>query len=543
MTDQEGRGPCGFYVTSPLYYVNDRPHLGTAYTTVLTDIFNRFHRLFGRETFFLTGTDEHGQTCQQAAQRRGLSPREHCDEMSARFKEAWKTLDIEYDLFFRTTHRYTDHRKDHTAVVQQVLQKLKDQGDIYRDFYEGWYSVSEEIFYTKKDLVGGKSPLGREVIPIREENYFFKMSRYQKQLKKHLEENPDFIYPSFRQNELKGFLKKPLQDLCISRPKKRVAWGVELPFNRDYVTYVWVDALLNYITGVGYGSEREEDTHDFEKWWRKAGAAHFIGKDILITHGVYWPCLLMALDLPLPKTLVAHGWLLNKDREKMSKSRGDVLDPLALAESFGVSALRYALAREVILGNDAFISKDMMIQRIHQDLSDGPGNILSRLARLTEQYFDGKIPQPARGERDFFGLKTLSEKTALSVRKNVEEFQLSQALKEVSALWTEINRTLEREAPWKALKPRPASSGKTGAGADSAPPARQKAGDVIYSSLEALRISAVLLGPVMPKKMESLLEVLGEGGKPSWRDTAWGGLSSGHPLRRGKPLFPKIIPV
>ena len=512
-----------FYITSPLYYVNDRPHLGTAYTTVLVDIFTRYHRLFGRETFFLTGTDEHGQTCQQAAEKRGLNLQEHCDEMSEYFKKAWKALDIQYDLFFRTTHKYDKslRKEDHTNTVQKVLQELKDQGDIYKDAYEGWYSVSEEIFYTKKDLVDGKSPLGREVIPIKEENYFFKMSRYQERLKEHLEKNPDFIYPLVRQNELKGFLKKPLQDLCISRPKKRVHWGVELPFDSDYVAYVWVDALINYITGVGFGGGKEE-TRSFEKWWKKTGAVHFIGKDILITHGIYWPCLLMALDLPLPKTIVAHGWLLNKDQEKMSKSKGDVLDPLELSKSFGVSALRYVLAREVILGNDAFISREMMVQRIHQDLSDNPGNILSRLSRLTEKHFEGKIPAPLKGEKDFFGLKNLSEQTALSVRERVEAFQLSQALEKVNFLWAEINRVLERTAPWKEVKND-----------------KQKAGNVIYAALEALRVSALLMSPVMPEKMHQLLTLLGNK-DPSWKNVKWGGLSPGQPLSHGEPLFPKI---
>ncbi|MCY4512980.1 MAG: class I tRNA ligase family protein, partial [Bdellovibrionales bacterium] len=317
------------------------------------------------------------------------------------------------------------------------------------------------------------------------------------------------------------FLKKPLQDLCISRPKKRISWGVELPFDSNYVAYVWVDALLNYITGVGYGGT-EEDKNSFEKWWMQAGAVHFIGKDILITHGIYWPCLLMALGLPLPKTIVAHGWLLNKSQEKMSKSKGDVLEPLELSQTFGVSALRYVLAREVILGNDAFISRDMIVQRIHQDLSDNPGNILSRLSRLTEKYFDGKIPAPIEGETDFFDLKKLSEQTAHDVRNSVEGFRLSPALEKVNFLWAEINRVLERTAPWKQVKQ------------DS-----QKAGHVIYSALEALRISAILLSPVMPDKMKELLHTLGKG-EASWEDVKWGGLSPEQPLTHGEPLFPKM---
>ena len=510
----------GFYITTPLYYVNDSPHLGTAYTTVLADIFNRYHRLFGRSAFFLTGTDEHGQKCQRAAELRGISPQDHCDEMRARFQTAWKALNIQWDLFFHTTHRYGDSRKNHGDHVRQALEKLKGQGDIYKGVYEGWYSVSEEIFYTKKDLIDGKSPLGREVIPIKEENYFFKMSRYQDRLKEHIEKHADFIYPSARQNELKGFLRQPLQDLCISRPKKRVSWGVELPFNSDYVTYVWVDALLNYITGVGFGGDTKEDARDFNRWWREAGATHFIGKDILITHGVYWPCLLMALGLPLPKVIVAHGWLLNKDREKMSKSEGDTLDPLKLSKTFGVCALRYFLAREVILGNDAFVSTELMAQRIQQDLSDNLGNLFSRLSRLTEKSFNGKIPSFREKGESFKTLKELSGETCLFVRDAVERFQIHQALGRIGDLLTEVNRLLERTAPWK--------EGSS-----------VFAGDVIHTSLETLRISAVLLSPVMPDKMGRLLNLLGHEGEPSWRDVKWGGLPAGHPLSHGKPLFPK----
>ena len=526
-----------FYITTPIYYVNAKPHLGTAYTSILSDIFNRYHRFFGKETFFLTGLDEHGQKCQQAAEERGLDPKKHCDEMSLKYQEAWKTLNIQYDLFFRTTHRYSknSNRGDHTTAVRQALQKLKDQGDIYKGVYEGWYSVSEEIFYAQKDLIDGKSPLGKEVIPIKEENYFFRMSRYQNRLKEHLEENPHFIYPSFRQNELKGFLRNPLQDLCISRSKKRVSWGIELPFDSNYVAYVWVDALLNYITGVGFGGGVEEDNDSFKKWWMETGAVHFIGKDILITHGIYWPSLLMALGFPLPKTIVAHGWLLNKEREKMSKSEGDILNPLDMVKVFGVDGLRYFLAREIPIGKDAAILKELIKKRINQDLTYSVGNILSRLTHLLQKRFKGCIPKgigqfkSSDKEEEILREKLVrkTEKLCSDFKDRIENFQLSEALKDLQDVLKEVNVYLEKTAPWKLPSDQD-----------------QKAGLILYTSLEVLRICGTLLFPVMPEKMNLLLKSLKSEDSllknPSVSNLKWGGLKEGTVLKATTPLFPKL---
>lgn len=526
-----------FYITTPIYYVNAQPHLGTAYTSILSDIFNRYHKFFGKETFFLTGLDEHGQKCQQAAEKRGLNPQKHCDEMSFEYQKTWETLNIEYDLFFRTSHRYKKslQRGDHTQAVQEVLQRLKDQGDIYKGVYEGWYSVSEEIFYAKKDLINGKSPLGKKVIPIKEENYFFKMSNYQKHLEKYLKENPDFIYPSFRQNELKGFLKKPLQDLCISRSKKRVSWGIELPFDSNYVAYVWVDALLNYITGVGLGGGVEEDTLNFEKWWIQTGAVHFIGKDILITHGIYWPCLLMALNLPLPKTIVAHGWLLNKEQEKMSKSEGEILNPLDMVKLVGVDGLRYFLAREIPIGNDAAILKELIKRRINQDLTYSVGNILSRLTHLLQKRFNGCIPKGVGQFKSFDReeeslrekLIHQTEKLCSSFKDQIENFQLSEALRALQDVLKEVNIYLEKTVPWKL----PSDQEK-------------KVGLILYTSLEVLRICGTLLFPVMPEKMSLLLKSLRSEDSsfkdPTVSDLKWGGLKEGEILKAVPPLFPKL---
>ena len=513
-----------FYITTPIYYVNARPHLGTAYTSILSDIFNRYHKFFGKETFFLTGLDEHGQKCQQAAEKRGLAPQKHCDEMSSEYQKVWTALNISYDLFFRTSSF------QHKNLVQKVLNKLKDQGDIYEGVYKGWYSVSEEIFFTEKELVEGKSPSGREVIPIEEKNYFFRMSKYQKKLQKYLEEHPSFIQPLWRQNELKGFLKEPLKDLCVSRPKKRVSWGVELPFDSDYVAYVWVDALLNYVSAIGY----LEDEERFQKWWIQTGAVHFIGKDILATHGVYWSSLLMALGLPLPKTIFAHGWLLNKEEEKMSKSEGDILNPMDMAELFGVDGLRYFLARDIPLGNDAAVLKETIKRRINQDLTYSVGNILSRLTHLLQKRFNGRIPEGVLREKDSDeGEEDLrerligqTEKLCSGFKSQIENFQLNKALESIQDVLKEINIYLEKTAPWKL----PSSHDK-------------EVGVILYTSLEALRICGILLYPVMPEKMNSLLKSLKSEDSikpPSFSDLKWSGLKEGDILQAASPLFPKL---
>jgi len=441
-----------FYISSPLYYVNDKPHLGTAYTTIIADILNRYRKFFGQESFFITGVDEHGQKCFQSAEKRKLSPQEHCDQMSLYFKKSWEVLNIEYDLFFRTTHKYSkSHKLSHSKVVQKTLQKLFEKGDIYSSEYTGWYCVSEEIFYTEKDLVEGKSPAGKPVVFLEEKAWFFKMSKYQKSLQNHLEKHPDFIQPLERKNEILGFLKQPLQDLCISRPKTRVSWGVELPFDKSQVVYVWVDALLNYIVGAGYLNDPE----NFKTQWIEAETLHLIGKDILMTHAVYWSCLLFALDIPLPQKIFAHGWLLNKDSEKMSKSKGDKLDPIELAEELGVDSLRWFLAREVPLGKDMAFSKEYMIQKINEQLADNLGNILSRVSKLIKKNFEGDLLQLKKAHSSYSKskpLKNLIETEIPFFEAEIKSFQLAKALERVSDILSAINRYLEQEAPWKAVK-------------------------------------------------------------------------------------------
>jgi methionyl-tRNA synthetase len=504
-----------FYITTPIYYINDKPHLGTAYATITADILHRFHKLFGKEVFFLTGTDEHGQKCQEAAQKRGLTPQQHCDDMVKNYKNVWKELNIGYDFFFRTTDEF------HIKAVQKCLQQLWDKGDIYADDYEGWYSVSEEIFYTEKDLVDGKSPTGREVTQIKEKNYFFKMSKYQEALIDHINKNPDFIQPDYRKNEVLGFLRQPLGDLCISRPKSRLSWGIEIPFDKDYVTYVWFDALLNYATAVGYQQAGREN--EFKKWWVDTRATHLLGKDILTTHAVYWPTMLMALETTLPKTIYAHGWILNRDNAKMSKSIGDVKDPLELKKTLGLDQFRYFLARDIHLGNDAPFAIELVESRINTDLANNLGNLLSRTSQLVGKFFDGKRPAYTKDDEFSSALKQAALALGDEVKKEVENFRPSYALEKIMNVLSQANRYLEEKAPWKMAKEDPAS-----------------AGHVLSTVLEVARIATVLLSPVMPEKSAEILRRL-SAPDTSWKSaTTWGLINEGVAIEKGDPIFPRL---
>jgi len=492
-----------FYLTTPIYYVNDKPHIGHAYTTILADVLSRFHRKTGEDVFFLTGLDEHGQKVQQAAENRGVDPIDHCDEMAPRFLELWEKLHIQNDDFIRTTE------KRHVAVVQKILQDVFDSGDIYEDEYEGLYSISEERFITEKEAESGDF---RDIKKIKEKNYFFKMSQYQQPLVDHINKNPKFIQPEHRKNEVLGFLKKPLGDLCISRPKSRLNWGIELPFDSNYVTYVWFDALINYITAVGYNVDED----GFNKYW--PANYHLIGKDILTTHSVYWPTMLMSAKIPLPLGIFAHGWWLSGE-SKMSKSLGNVVDPLGLIEEYGVDPVRYYLMREMVLGQDANFTMESFIKRYNSDLANDFGNLLSRVSNLLKKFFDGKIPRDEDDSPEGIVIKENGIKVVSDVWNHIESMRVSEAIETTLQYIRSVNKYMETMAPWKLAK------------SD-----KDAAGKVLFTAAEALRISAVLLAPVMPNRTQIVLETFNAAGS----SLEWGGLTPGKSLNKHDALFPRI---
>ncbi|MFA5203272.1 MAG: methionine--tRNA ligase [Lentisphaeria bacterium] len=506
-----------FYITTPIYYVNDRPHIGHAYTTILADVLARYHRLLDVPTWFLTGTDEHGQKVQEAAAKHGMTPQEQCDTTVVRFQELWKKLEITHDDFIRTTE------ERHTSMVKKALQELYDRGEIYGADYEGWYCVPCERFFTEKDLAeGGVCPdCKRAVQKLVERNYFFKMSQYQAWLVDHIEKHPEFIQPAHRRQETLGFLRQPLNDLCISRPKSRLAWGIELPFDANYVTYVWFDALMNYVTAVGYGA----DSAAFAKWW--PASYHLIGKDILTTHTVYWPTMLKALGLEMPRSIFAHGWWL-VGRDKMSKSLGNVVNPMAMCEQYGVDAFRYFLMAEMSLGNDASFTEEAFINRYNSDLANDLGNLGSRVIKMAHRFLDGRFPAPEPPGPDEAELVKAATVALDSMRQHLDSMQLERGIADVLAAVREGNRYFDKMAPWALAK-----QGKTA-----------ELRRVLYSAAECLRIVSGLLYPVMPGKMTELRRALGlnDGETEPHLGTlgVWGGLPAERPLTDVPPLFPRI---
>ncbi len=506
--------PERFYITTAIHYVNDEPHIGHAFETAAADVLARYNRLFGRETFFLTGTDEHGQKLQDTAAAKGIPPKEHCDQIVTRFLDVWEKLNISYDYFIRTTD------KGHIEVVQHILQKLFDAGEIYKSSYEGWYCKYEERFWTEKDLVEGNCPdCNRPVTKISEENYFFKMSQYQRWLVDYINQNPGFIKPEFRKNEVLGYLRQPLSDLCISRPKSRLSWGIELPFDKDYVCYVWFDALLNYITGPGYLA----DPDAFKKWW--PSVTHLIGKDIITTHAVYWPCMLKAAGIPVPKTIFAHGFWLMEDA-KMSKSRGNVVKPLDIVAIRGGDAFRYFVIREMTMGQDASYSEDAFIQRYNSDLANDFGNLVSRLSKMIAGYTDGKLPEPSQFTDDDIKVKQDAQELLPKVTELVDAFKLNVALEEILQSIRALNRYVESSRPWDLHK-----QGNT-----------ERLNTILYTASEGLRIAARLLYPVIPEKIGEFADVFSMpiDNLASNEAAEWGWMKPGTEVKPGVTLFPRI---
>ncbi|MED5354156.1 MAG: methionine--tRNA ligase [Nitrospinota bacterium] len=505
-----------FYITTPIYYVNDVPHIGHAYTTIAADVVARFKRLEEYEVFFLTGTDEHGQKVQQAAENSKLTPQEHVDKLHQRFKELWLKLNISNSDFIRTTE------ERHKVVVSNILQTLFDRDEIYRDSYEGWYCTPCERFWTEKDLQENNCPeCQRKVEKIKEYNYFFRMSKYQQWLVEKIKNEPHFILPVSRRNEVLGFLDKPLEDLCISRPKSRLPWGIPLPFDEEYVTYVWFDALINYISVHGSLAEIKNSSY-----W--PADHNMVGKDILTTHAVYWSTMLKAIGLEPPKNIFAHGWW-TVNGQKMSKSLHNVVEPNQLADQFGVDVIRYFLLREVPFGLDGDFSHKALIGRLNSDLANNLGNLLNRTVNMMKKYFDGIIPTSATLGDEDSDLESKAREVIAEVQKLYDELAFNKILQKIWELVDITNQYIDKTGPWNLSK---TDEGK------------ERLKTVMYNSAESLRVLGVLLFPFMPKSCESLMLQLGveksieEQGMRSLDN--WGSLSPGTKTQKAKQLFPRI---
>lgn len=512
------RSKKAFYITTPIYYVNDVPHIGHTYTTIIADALNRFQKLLGNKVFFLTGTDEHGQKVEKAATERGLKPIELADQVVGRYKDLWKTLNISYDFFIRTTEPL------HEKGVQKIFRKLMEKGDIYKGTYKGWYCVSNEHFLAEDVPLekGGYKicpECGVKAYIVSEECYFFKLSAYQKPLLDFYAKFPAFVRPPSRMNEVVSFVRQGLKDLSITRTT--VKWGIPVPDDPDHTIYVWFDALHNYLTGIGY----DWDMELFEKFW--PATVHLIGKDILRFHAIFWPAFLMAAEFPLPQTVFGHGWWL-KDETKMSKSKGNVLDPYLILDTFGPDPLRYFLLREIPIGLDGNFSHEGFVHRVNSDLANDLGNLVQRTLTMIQNYFNGKIEETDKEEKidkeirlEFDGLKK-------KVLKFSGDYALSKTLEEIWAYISSINKYLAVNEPWKLAKDQSK---------------RKRLGRILYQTAAALRGISYLIFPVMPESSEKIWSFLGEEKsiqEESFSELKFEDLKLGQKVKKPKPLFPRI---
>lgn len=504
-----------YYISTPIYYPNSSPHIGTAYTTIAADAMARLRRMKGDDVYFLTGTDENAQKIVRTAESAGLDPHTYVDGIVERFRELWRLLDISNDDFIRTTE------ERHTEVVQYIFNRLYEQGDIYKSEYEGWYCTPCETFWTENKLVEGKCPnpdCGREVELLKEESYFFKMSKYQDRLLKYIEENPEFIQPVSRRNEMIKFIEGGLEDLCVSRTTFK--WGIKVPFDPKHVVYVWLDALINYISALGYPNGEK-----YKKYW--PADVHLIGKDIVRFHTIIWPIILMALDIPLPKKVFGHGWFLGKEGGKISKSRGNVQDSFQLIRNYGSDPIRYFLLREMQYGTDGTYSEDDLVDKLNSDLANDLGNYISRTLAMIVKYNNSKIPVPGT---DTVLEKELKELSAI-VKNSVEEKMLdcdpAAALEAVWQFISRCNKYVDETAPWNLAKD---------------PANRDRLNTVLYTFADSIRILGILCAPFMPGVPRKIIPLLG--GTDYFKDweqaDKWNIIPTGTAIVKGEPIFPRI---